>query len=137
MKREYLFPLQPTQIAAAAGQLLQACTYDGAAAAMGLAAVERSLRSCARMLVDLEARADACGTLSIIAEVTPSGYWWLLRDCQALVALLCAASAIRSRTKVCLAEKHRFADAAAAIAQEIVRSVRAEETESTTRAPSL
>ena len=75
------------------------------------------------MLVDLEARADACGTLSIIAEETPSGYWWLLRDCQALVALLCAASAIRSRTKVCLAEKHRFADAAAAIAQEIVRSV--------------
>ena len=104
MKREYLFPLQPTQIAAAAGQLLQACTYDGAAAAMGLAAVERSLRSCARMLVDLEARADACGTLSIIAEETPSGYWWLLRDCQALVALLCAASAIRSRTKVCLAD---------------------------------
>ena len=103
----------------------------------GPRAVERSLRSCARMLVDLEARADACGTLSIIAEETPSGYWWLLRDCQALVALLCAASAIRSRTKVCLAEKHRFADAAAAIAQEIVRSVRAEETESTTRAPSL
>ena len=136
MKREYLFPLQPQQVAEAAQQLLRTNIPGNKARSITPKMLACILGKSVERLGEIGAFLDDNGCLSISAQENPTGYWWLLRDCQALAALLCASAALYRRSKAHIETMKRYEAAADEIAREIVRSVLAEDTDTTTQAPS-
>lgn len=136
MKREYLFQLQPQQIAEAAQQLLRTDIPGNKARSITPKMLACILGKSVERLGEIGAVLDDNGCMSINAEEIPAGYWWLLRDCHALAALLCASASLSRRGKVQIELIKRYTAAADEIACEIVRSVLAENTSPTTQDPS-
>lgn len=136
MKREYIFPLQPPQIAAAAQHLLSTDAPGIKIRSITTKMLAGILGKSVQKLGEIGAALDDNGCLSINAQENPTGYWWLLRDCQALAALLCASASLCGRGKVQTDLIKRYASAADEIAREIVRSVLAEDRAPTTPVPS-
>lgn len=136
MKREYIFPLQPLQIAAAAQHLLSTDAPGIKLRSITPKMLADILGNSMEKLGEIKAAIDDNGCMSINAEEIPTGYWWLLRDCHALAALLCASASLSRRGKVQIELIKRYTAAADEIACEIVRSVLAENTSTTTQDPS-